>query len=472
MYINGAWLGAADGRELPAYDPSSGTVLAEVAVSSRENVREAVASAKAAGETWRDLLPVERGRRLMRTAQLLRDSADRMARIESLNNGKPLREARSDIRTAARYFEYYAGIADKLQGDSIPLGPNYVSFTLHEPVGVTAHVIPWNFPLATTARGLAPALAAGCTAVVKPAEETPLSALLLAPLLAEAGLPKGVYNVVTGPGEETGAALVADPDIAHITFTGAVETGRIVMTHAASHIASVTLELGGKSPLTVLADADLDAALAGVLRGIFTNSGQLCSASSRLIVERKIADAFLERVVAAAASLRIGRGLDDPDLGPLVSARQLATVAGYVSAARQRNVPILTGGRLVEMDGLKGGWFYEPTILMCPDPGDKIVQEEIFGPVLAVQIADDFEHAIELANGTNFGLVGGIYTADIRKAMRFAREVEAGQIFINEYFAGGVETPFGGVKRSGFGREKGIEAVRSYSRIKTVTTRI
>lgn len=319
---------------------------------------------------------------------------------------------------------------------------------------------------------LAPALAAGATAVVKPAEQTPLTALLLNDYLAEAGLPAGVYNVVCGPGHETGAALVAHPDIAHVTFTGSVPTGQSVMRSAASHIASVTLELGGKSPVVVLADADLDAACEGVLKAIFTNSGQVCSAGSRLIVERTVTEPLIRQITERIAGFRFGRGIDNPDLGPLVSAEQLSKISSMVEAARRSGVAVLSGAEPKQVKGLEGGWFYAPTLLRAEDPFHRIVQDEIFGPVLVIQVAEDFDHAVALANGTPFGLVAGIYSRDISRAFRFAKAVDAGQVFINQFFAGGVETPFGGTKMSGFGREKGLEAVRSYYRVKTITARI
>lgn len=457
----------------PTFDPASGRIMAEVPVASAEIVDDAVkAAGKALHGAWRDVAPAERARILFRTAQFLRRDAERLAATESLDSGKPLREAVGDIETSARYFEYYAGMADKLQGDTIPLGPDFVSLTLHEPVGVTAHIIPWNFPLVTTARGIAPALAAGATAVVKPAEQTPLTALILADYLEEAGLPGGVYNVVCGPGAKTGGALVKHPDVAHVTFTGSVETGKTVMRTAADHVASVTLELGGKSPVVVLADADIDAAREGILKAIYTNSGQVCSAGSRLIVEKSVAQQLLAQLSDRVSGFKFGRGIDNPDLGPLISEEQLRKVSTMVEAAHKAGTEVVAGGEVKKVDGLGDGWFYAPTILLASDPKTPIVQQEIFGPVLTVQIADDFEHAVALANCTDFGLVAGIYSRDISKAFRFAKAVDAGQVFINQYFAGGVETPFGGTKQSGFGREKGLEGLRAYYRVKTITARI
>jgi len=354
-YVHGEHRPNTGERTHPTYDPASGEVLAEVPVADAEMVAAAIQSGKDGLVSWKKVLPAERARVLARSAAIIRREAVRLANIESIDSGKPLREAVGDIESCARYFEYYGGVADKMQGDTIPLGADYISLTLHEPVGVTAHIIPWNFPLVTVARGLAPALAAGCTAVVKPAEQTPLSALALTDILAEAGLPPGVCNVVCGPGAETGMHLVSHPDIAHVTFTGSVRTGKIVMTAAARNVASVTLELGGKSPLVVLADADLDAAVEGILKGIFTHAGQVCSAGARLVVERAVADVVINRLCKRIETFKLGRGLDNPDLGPLVSPAQLAKVAGMVDEARARGVPILAGGEIRRVSGLEGG---------------------------------------------------------------------------------------------------------------------
>ncbi|MGZ8396366.1 MAG: aldehyde dehydrogenase family protein [Rhodoplanes sp.] len=473
MVIGGERVDAVGRRRMETIDPATGQAFADVPQAGSEDVDRAVESAKGAlAGAWRSVSPAERGRILVRAAALVRREKERLARVETLDSGKPLRESLVDIETTAAYFEYYAGMAVKLQGDTIPLGPDYISFTLHEPVGVTAHIIPWNFRLVTTARGVAPALAAGNTAVVKPAEQTPLTALMLADLLEEAGLPPGVYNVVTGYGPEAGAPLCAHPDVAHVTFTGSVATGKTVMKLAADHVASVTLELGGKSPVVVLADADLDAAIEGTLKAIYTNAGQVCSAGSRLVVERRVHDAMLDRLVARTKSLALGHGLEDAPIGPLVSEKQRARVSGFVEDARKRGVDIAVGGGPATVKGLEGGYFFAPTILDRAAVADPVSQEEIFGPVLTVQVVDTAEEAIAVGNATPYGLVAGIYTADITKALRFARDIEAGQVFINQYFAGGVATPFGGVKSSGFGREKGLAALSSYVRIKCVTARI
>lgn len=473
MVIGGERVAAIQRDTFATCDPATGQIISVVPRAQTADVDRAVVAAKAAlVGAWRKVTPAERGRILYRVAGLLRRDHLRLAQVETLDCGKPLRESSADIETAARYFEYYAGIADKLQGDTIPLGLDFISFTLHEPVGVTAHIIPWNFPLVTTARGVAPALAAGNTAVVKPAEQTPLTSLLLADLFEEAGLPKGVYNVITGFGPEAGSALSAHPDISHITFTGSVATGQAVMRSAANHIASVTLELGGKSPVIVLKDAFLDAAVEGTLKAIYTNAGQVCSAGSRLIVEKPLYAVMLERLVQASAQLQHGHGLDNPALGPLISAEQLTKVSRYVREAQARGIQIATGGQPKQMEGLEGGSFFEPTILDQVTALDPVAQEEIFGPVLTVQVVESAEEALSVANGTHYGLVAGIYTRDISRALQIARDVEAGQVFINQYFAGGVETPFGGVKNSGFGREKGLAALQNYYRVKCVTTRL
>lgn len=472
-FIDGRWQRSASGQMMASFDPGLAEPHAEFAAGDHDDIALAVAAARRAGTLWAKTPAAERGRVLMRAAEALRANAARFARAEVLDSGKTLSEALGDVRGAARAFEYYAGAGDKLEGRSYPLGQDYVSYSVNEPVGVTAHIIPWNYPLSTAARSFAPALAAGCSVVAKPAEQTPMTALLLAELLHEAGLPAGVCNVVTGTGAAAGAALAAHPDVRHVTFTGSTATGINVMQAAARNIASVTLELGGKSPNIVLADADLDLALEQVIGAIFENAGQICSAGSRLVIERSIHSQFIERLVQRAGAFRIGHGLrEGVNYGAINSAEHLAKVAGYVDAARGRGVEIVTGGQVTTDAETGKGWFYPPTILDGLSWQDPIVQEEIFGPVLAVQVIDSAEEAIAAANCTDFALVAGLFTRDITRAHRIARDVDAGQVFINEYFAGGIETPFGGNRRSGLGREKGMVAVSSYCKLKTVTARI
>jgi acyl-CoA reductase-like NAD-dependent aldehyde dehydrogenase len=402
----------------------------------------------------------------------MREGAARLAVAECLDSGKPLQEAEADVQGAARCFEYYAGLPDKFEGRTIPLGPDHLGYTQWEPAGVTAQIIPWNYPISTLARGVAPALAAGCGVVVKPAEQTPLTALMVAELLLRAGLPEGVLNVVTGTGAEAGAPLVAHPLVRQITFTGSCSTGTEVMRSAARNVASVLPELGGKSPLVVLADADLDAAVDGIIGAIFENAGQICSAGSRLVVERAVHADLMERLVKRARALRLGHGLRRPDMGPVSSEAQLEKIGGFVDAARKRGLEIATGGKPAVDPETDLGWFFEPTIIDRVLVDDPIAQEEIFGPVLAVQVVEDKEEAVAAANATRFALVAGIYTRDFAAAHRLARRIDAGQVYINEYFAGGIALPFGGNRMSGFGREKGIDALRTYMKLKSVAARI
>ena len=472
-FINGAWRASLSGDRMLSVDPGTGEAFAEFAAGGADDVNAAVQAAQSAlTGPWHQLTPAQRGQMLHRVAALIRTHANRLAVTETLDSGKRLSEALGDVAGAAATFEYYAGACDKHQGDSIPLGENYLAYTLNEPIGVTAHIIPWNYPLSTAARGLAPALAAGCTVVAKPAEQTPLTALMLGQLCAEAGLPAGVCNMITGTGRATGAALVRHPGVQHISFTGSVTTGIDVMQGAAPNITRLVLELGGKSPVVVLADCDIDAAVDNVLGAIFENAGQICSAGSRLVIDRAIHADFTERLVKRARALTLGHGLRNAGMGAVNSLAHLDKIAGYVDRARSRGVAVRCGGRRAHDPVTGKGWFYEPTILDDVAANDEAVQEEIFGPVLCVQIFDDLDEAVALANGTNFGLVAGIFTRDFSRAHQLARRIDAGQVFINEYFAGGISVPFGGNKRSGFGREKGLEALRCYSKIKSVAARL
>tara|TARA_R110002074_G_scaffold181636_2_gene346290 strand:- start:3652 stop:5139 length:1488 start_codon:yes stop_codon:yes gene_type:complete len=473
QFIDGQFTLNSDARMMNSFDPGRGEVFAEFVQGTAKDIDDAVSSARLAFEnSWRGTAPAERGRILSRAAALIIEHADRLALIECLDCGKPLNEALGDVRGAARTFEYYAGACDKLQGDTFPLASGYLGYSVMEPVGVTAHIIPWNFPISTSARGIAPALAAGCSVVAKPAEQTPFTALLLAEILIEAGLPHGVCNVVTGTGREVGAPLVAHKDVDQITFTGSVATGQAVMKSAADNVTRLVLELGGKSPVVVLDDCNEEAALDGVLGAIFENAGQICSAGSRLVIEHGIHDRFVEKLCSRAEALTHGHGLRDPQVGAINSAAHLEKVAGFIERARARDAEILTGGAITHDPESGKGWFYQPTIVADRPAADELVQQEVFGPVLTVQIAEDSDHAVTLANDCQFGLVAGIYTQDLGRAHRMARDIDAGQIYINEYFAGGVEVPFGGNKMSGFGREKGLEGLKSYCKIKSVAAKI
>ncbi|MGI3164998.1 aldehyde dehydrogenase family protein [Pseudooceanicola sp. 200-1SW] len=471
-FISGAFTGLGP-DVLESFDAGRGQAFGRFANGSAEDVDRAVLDARRAfRDTWRHTAPADRGRILMRAAMLIRSRAEDLALVECLDSGKPISEARGDVGGAARAFEYYAGACDKLQGDTFPLPRGYLGYSQYEPVGVTAHVIPWNFPISTAARGIAPALAAGCAVVAKPAEQTPFSALMLAGILYEAGLPAGVCNVVTGLGRDTGAALVAHPQVDQITFTGSVGTGQTVMRAAADNVTRLVLELGGKSPVVVLDDCDQDQAIEGVLGAIYEHAGQVCSAGSRLVIERGIHDQFVERLSQRAAQLSIGHGLRDPKLGPVNSPEQLEKIGGFVDRARARGAEVLTGGAATADPETGAGWFYQPTIIADRPRDDELVQEEIFGPVLTVQIAEDAEHALALADDSQFGLVAGLYTGDITAGLRLARDLDVGQVFINEYFAGGIEVPFGGNRMSGFGREKGLEGMKSYTKLKSVVAKI
>ncbi|QKC85205.1 aldehyde dehydrogenase family protein [Mesorhizobium sp. NZP2077] len=472
-FIDGGWAAAAAGAMMETCDPGSASPHARFAAGDAEDVARAVDSAARAFPVWSRALPRERGKVLSRAAELVRQDAERLAIAEVLDSGKTLAEARGDVAGAARTFDYYAGAADKNEGRSFPLGENYTSFSVNEPVGVSAHIIPWNYPLSPAARSIAPALAAGCTVVAKPAEQTPMTALILAELLHRAGLPAGACNVVTGTGAAVGAPLAADRRVRHITFTGSTATGIGVMAAAARNVASVTLELGGKSPNIVLADCDIGLAVENVAGAIFENAGQICSAGSRLVIERALHTEFIERLRKRVRALRLGHGLADGiDFGAISSAEHLKKIAGYVEGAKARGVEIVTGGNATVDPATGRGWFFEPTILDGMAWDDPVVQEEIFGPVLVVQPVDDVDEAIAAANCTDLALVAGVFTRDISKALRAAREVDAGQVYVNEYFAGGIETPFGGNRRSGIGREKGLIALASYSKTKSVTIRI
>jgi aldehyde dehydrogenase (NAD+) len=471
LIIEGERVEASGGAAFDVNDPSTGHVLARVAQAAKPDVKRAVQSARAALESkaWGGIAPAERARMLFRIAQAIRDRAEELADLESRDNGKPLRQARADVQVAARYFEFFAGAADKIMGNTIPLGPGYLDYTVREPIGVSAQIIPWNYPIQIGARGVAPALAAGCTVVLKPAEEAPMTALRLGEIALACGVPPGVLNVVPGLGPEAGAALASDPDINQLTFTGSVEVGILVAKIAADNIVPVVMELGGKSPNIVFADADLDITVQGVANAIFQNCGQTCSAGSRLLVERKAHDTLVERLVARTKSMRIGPGVSDPDLGPIISKRQLETVERYVRVGASEGADVVAGGGRPEDASLGGGYYFQPTLLDRVSPDMRVAREEIFGPVLAITTFEDLEEAADLANRSDYGLVAGIWTRDINKAMMLSSRIKTGQVYVNTYGAGGgVELPFGGYKKSGYGREKGLESLLSYTQVKNV----
>jgi len=462
---------AGTGGTFSTCNPADGEVLAEVTRGTVEDIDRAVRAAEAARGGWRRTTPVERGRILLRIADAIRANADELARLETLDNGQALSQARGDVEVAARYFEYFGGAADKLHGETIPLGPDYHSYTVHEPFGVVGFILPWNAPLQQAARGLAPALAAGNVAVVKPAEDTPMTTLELARIAVECGLPAGVVNVVPGYGHEAGAALTEHPLVRKIAFTGSVDTGSLIMRTASERLIPLTLELGGKSPNIVFADADLDAVARSSWTAFTVKSGQVCSAGTRLLVQSSVYDEVVERLVERARKASIAPGLDDPDVGPLATKAQFEKVTGYLRLGVEEGARVAVGGGVPKDDALQRGYFVEPTIFVDVDNRMRIAQEEIFGPVLCAIRFDDEEEAIRIANDTRYGLAAGVWTSDLARAHRVAGAIESGQVFVNEYFAGGVETPFGGFKSSGYGREKGFEALRYYTQLKTVTVR-
>jgi aldehyde dehydrogenase (NAD+) len=400
-------------------------------------------------------------------AERIRDHADELAELESRDQGKPVSQARSDIVSAARYFEYYAGAADKLEGISVPVGTGQVDYTVREPYGVSAQIIPWNFPGNLFARGVAPALAAGNTAVVKPAPTTPLSAYRLAELCFDAGVPESAINVVSGAGE-TGAALTSHEGVDTITFTGSVVTGQHVMKAAAENVTPVTLELGGKNPAIVYPDADLEEAVSWVERGIFVNAGQVCSAADRAIVHESHYEEFVERVVERAEAYDLGPGSEDPDMGPLNSREHFERVRDYVEVGVEEGATLTAGGEALDRDG----YFFRPTVLADVDNDMRVAQEEIFGPVLTVIPYGDDEDPIEIGNDVQYGLVSGVFTNDVRRAHRAARRLEAGNVYVNKWFGDTNQTPFGGYKKSGIGREKGLAALDSYLQSKNVAVNL
>lgn len=471
LFINGQWRPAASAELIETVNPATEEVIATFARGTAVDIDEAVAAARTAVEgPWRKLRPRDRVRLLLDLARAIEKHADELAHLETLDSGKPLRLSKWEVLSTARYFEYYAGAADKLHGEQIPLGGSFIDFTIREPRGVTAHIVPWNMPLNMVGRSVAPALAAGNTAVVKPAEQTPLTALKLADLFVEVGFPAGVYNVVTGYGEEAGAALASHPDVDSITFTGSVETGRLVMKAAAETITPVVLELGGKSPYIILGDADIDKAVVEAGKAIYSNCGQLCSAGSRLVLDARIKQEFLEKLAVHSQKIKVGPGLEAVEMGPLVSAEQYGRVLNYIEVGQAEGAKLITGGgRPSQFDR---GYFVAPTIFDEVKPEMRIAQEEIFGPVLSVLTFEDEEEALHIANNVQYGLVAGIFTNDINRAFRLATRIKAGDIYINQYFGGGEETPFGGYKQSGFGREKGLDALLNYTQVKNVVIRI
>ena len=482
VFIAGRWRAGDSGQTLPLINPSDGSELTRIARGNAADIEAAVQAAQEALEgqagvegeragVWGRLTATERGRLLMKMSALVLEQADELARLEALDVGKPLKQGRADAVALARYLEFYGGAADKVHGDTIPFANGYTAFTLREPHGVTAHIVPWNYPMQIIGRSVGASLAMGNACVLKPAEEACLTALAFARIADAAGLPAGALNVVPGLGEEAGAALSAHRDVRHISFTGSVAVGTLIQTAAAKNAIPVTLELGGKSPQIVFADADLDAALPFLVNAGIQNAGQTCSAASRILVERAVFDEVVARMAERYRALRVGPALDDLDIGPVISVRQREIVQGYLDVVRDSGLRIAAQAPLPATLPAGGCWV-APTLVADVTPGHRIAQEEIFGPVQAVIPFEGEREALTIANGTAFGLVAGVWTRDGSRALRLARKLQCGQVFVNNYGAGGgIELPFGGVKHSGHGREKGFEALYGFSVLKTVAVK-
>jgi aldehyde dehydrogenase (NAD+) len=470
LLINNEWRGAASGKTMEVVNPATEEVIAHVPSADRADLDDAVAAARAAlVGPWGQLSARERGRLVRRLGERLLERADEIARLETLHNGKPITESRNiEIPAAAECFEYYGGWSDKVMGETIPVKGNYLTYTLREPIGVVAAIVPWNFPLLLAAWKVAPALACGNTVILKPASQTPLTAVALGEAAIEAGFPPGVLNVLTGPGSQLGQSIVEHPGIDKIAFTGDTTTGKGIMRGASETLKKITLELGGKSPNIVLADADMDAAIRGVTIGIFYGKGEVCAAGSRLLVDTTIKDEFIDKLAARARKMTAGDPMDPRTrFGALSSKKQLETVLRYIESGRQEGATLVAGGNRTDI-GTGKGYFVQPTVFTDVQPEMTIAREEIFGPVLASIEFADIDEAIARANATQYGLAAGIWTRDIKKAHYIARKLQAGTVWINTYNVYDTAAPFGGYKHSGFGREMSAHALEHYTQIKSV----
>jgi aldehyde dehydrogenase (NAD+) len=470
LFINGEWRDAAGGKTIEVVNPATEEVIAEVASAEKSDVDAAVAAARAAFDgPWAKLSARERGKLVWTIGERLMERADEIARLETLHNGKPIFESRHiEVPAAAECFQYFAGWADKIHGETIPVKGNYLTYTLREPVGVVAAIVPWNFPLLLTAWKVAPALACGNTVIIKPASQTPLTALALAEIALEVGLPPGVLNVITGPGSTVGQAIVEHPGIDKIAFTGDTSTGKGIMRGAAETLKKITLELGGKSANIVFPDADLDAAIRGATTGIFYGKGEVCAAGSRLLVDTSIKGEFIDKVAARAKKMAPGDPLDPKTrLGAISSKKQLETDLRYIEIAKTEGAQLVAGGARADI-GTGKGYFLQPTVFDGVTPEMTIAREEIFGPVLAAIEFGDVDEAIARANDSNYGLAAAVWTKDIKKAHYVARKLQAGTVWINTYNIYDTAAPFGGYKQSGFGREMSMHALEHYTQVKSV----
>jgi len=472
LLIDGQWVDAESGKTFTTPNPATGETLAEVAEADKADIDKAVNAARRAFEgKWSKISARDRGRRLYKLSQLIEENSKELAALETSDNGKPLREsAYVDLPQVAENFEYFAGWATKIEGETIPVPGQMFNYTLREPVGVCGQIIPWNFPLLMAAWKLAPALAAGNTIVLKPAEQTPVTAMELGKLIQEAGFPEGVVNIVPGYGETAGAALAAHPGIDKVAFTGSTEVGKLIAKAAAENLTKVSLELGGKAPNIVFADADIEQAVNGAMMGIFFNQGQVCCAGSRIFVEEKARDEFLGRFKEKADRIKVGDPMDKATLmGPQVSEEQLNRIKSYVDVAREEGATVFTGGGSPQLDPqFQNGYFFQPTIFSDVDNSMRVAQEEIFGPVSSVITFKDDDELIQKANDTIYGLSAGIWTQNLTRAHRFAKAIKAGVVWINTYNMMNAASPFGGYKQSGYGREMGKHALELYTQVKSV----
>jgi aldehyde dehydrogenase (NAD+) len=469
IFIDGRWITPASNASIDVINPSDGTVIGAIARGNAEDINAAVRAARSAFEgVWAAVTATERGRLLAALGEKIKQHKDELAELESLDTGKTMKLATSDVAACARYFEYYGGAADKVHGDSIPFVNGYQVTVLREPRGVTGHIIPWNYPVQMFGRTLGPALATGNAVVLKPAEDACLSIVRLVELAAQVGFPAGVINLVTGYGEEAGAALSSHKDIDFLSFTGSPEVGTLVQKAAAENHVPCVLELGGKSPQIVFDDVDVDRALPGIIGAIVQNAGQTCSAGSRVLVQRSIYEEFVSVLAKRMSAVRVGPPTADLDCGPVINKAQFERVQGFLERAAHDGIDVIGQGRLDNRCSAEG--FYVPPTLLGPVPLDhELAQDEVFGPVLAVIPFDDENEAVRIANGTEYGLIAGLWTENGARQMRVAKKLRVGQVYINGYGAGGgIELPFGGFKRSGHGREKGFEALREYTVAKTV----
>ena len=472
FFVNGKWIAGSSTETFELRNPATGDVIGRVPRATKDDVREAVEVGRRAFEAanWRDMESTKRGKLLMQLAALMRQNFDELAKLETINQGKPIRESKGDVAWTVRAFEYWAGAADKIEGETIPVTPNRLTYTIREPVGVTAHIIPWNYPLALAARSIAPALAAGNTIVAKPAELTPLTLLKIAEFAQKSGIPNGVLNVITGSGSVAGRELVSNAGVDGITFTGSTETGQQIMEAAAKNVTPVLLELGGKNPNIVFPDADFQKAVQMAKYAIFTNAGQMCWAGSRLFLHYEIYEKFLTELKKQTELIKIGPGQDEKtELGPLVSKDQQERVLNYIKSGSEDGACLITGGTVPEEQTLRKGYFLKPTIFTDVTATMKIGCEEIFGPVLTVFKFNSVEEVVQMANDTKFGLYAGVWTNNLKLSQHLVNQLQAGVVAVNDYLVAYPQTPFGGYKDSGIGYESGLQAISHYTRIKSVT---